>query len=196
MGVRMGIQEADPDADRMSWAARAAVVLSYAHWEGFVKESSARYVKLINSRKIRVDLLKVSLQAACLQSHFKRAQGSGKMGYLGSILSEMDGRRCEVFNALPEKIIDAESNLSSTVFRELISSLGLDYLDAYETRQAFVDERLVRSRNQVAHGELVAFTVTEAVERIDGVLVLLDLYSDQLIDAARDSRFLLSENFS
>jgi hypothetical protein len=132
------------------------------------------------------------LQAACLSSHFKRAQASDKMSFLGILLSEIDDRRCRVFNATPEKIVNTESNLSSAVFKEIILALGLDYLPLYQTRQAFIDEKLLRSRNQVAHGELVSFSEEDAQERIDGVLYLLDQFADQLIDAVRDENFLVS----
>jgi HEPN superfamily RiboL-PSP-like protein len=189
--VRVKTLEYESDDRLDNWVTRTAVLLSYAHWEGFIKESSTRYLRLINSKSVRVNQLKSPLQAACLSSHFKRARGSEKASYLGSILAEMDGRRCEIFNVTPEKIVDTESNLSSVAFRDLVLGLGLEYIDAYETRQAFVDEALLRSRNQVAHGELASFTIADATERIDGVLSLLDLYSNQLIDAARDSSFLL-----
>ncbi|WP_153029097.1 MAE_28990/MAE_18760 family HEPN-like nuclease [Amycolatopsis sp. YIM 10] len=189
--VRIYIRQLSGGASTGNWAERSAIVLAYAHWEGFVKESSVRYIKLINSRGVRVDRLNLSLQAACLASHFKRAQGSVKIGYLGSILSEMDARRCEVFRLSPEKIVDTESNLSSTAFKGLVIALGLDYLDTYATRQAFIDEKLVHGRNQVAHGEMVSFTSMEAIDRIDGVLVLLQEYTDQLIDAVRDEVFFL-----
>lgn len=189
--VRVKALEYESDGRPDNWVTRSAVLLSYAHWEGFIKESSTRYVQLINSANVLVNQLKSPLQAACLSSHFKRAQGSEKVSYLGLILSEMDGRRCEIFSVNPEKIIDTESNLSSVVFRELVLGLGLDYLEEYETRQAFVDEVLLRARNMVSHGELASFAIADAIERIDGVVGLLDLYSNQLIDAARDKRFLL-----
>jgi hypothetical protein len=187
--IRLKVQERDGTHDE--WIARGAVVFSYAHWEGFVKEASAKYLKLVNSRSLKVEVLQVALQAACLASHFKRAQGSEKVRYLATLLAEMDNRRCEIFSVTPNKVIDTESNLSSVVFQDLVLGLGLEYGDFYQTRQAFMDEKLLQGRNQVAHGELVTFDADGAMERIDGVLRLLDSYADQLIDAVRDERFLI-----
>ncbi|WP_282778452.1 MAE_28990/MAE_18760 family HEPN-like nuclease [Nocardia sp. CC201C] len=189
--IRLKVREAEREPSYVSWISRAAIVLAYAHWEGFVKESSGKYLKLVSDQRIPVSDLHISLQAACLSSHFKRVQGSGKVKYLASILNDMDNRRCEVFRVEPEKVIDTESNLSSTVFKDLISGLGLESRDLYDTRQAFIDEKLLRCRNMVAHGELVSYSTVEADERIDGVLVLLDAYADHLIEAARDEKFLL-----
>ncbi|MEU5405752.1 MAE_28990/MAE_18760 family HEPN-like nuclease [Nocardia asteroides] len=190
--IRLRIQLTDPNPSYLGWVARASIVLAYAHWEGFVKESSSKYIKLICARRIRVDQLHLSLQAACLTSHFKRAQNSEKTRYLASILTEIDDRRCNVFNVSPEKVIDTESNLSSTVFRDLVLGLGLDHHDIYDTRKAFIDETLLFARNKIAHGELVSYSRSEAVDRIDGVLLLLDVYADQLILAAKENKFLLA----
>lgn len=190
--LRMMIQQISSDVDQLSWVARASIMLAYAHWEGFVKNSSSQYVKLINSKRIRLDRLKLPLQAACLASHFKRAQGSDKVSHLGSLLSEIDATRCNVFSVEPAKLVNTESNLSSVVFKEIVVGLGLEYLPLYQTRQAFIDEKLVHSRNQVAHGELVSFSQRDADERIEGVLPLLSQFADQLIDAVRDESFMAS----
>lgn len=188
--IKVCVQESDSDTDRIGWLARAAIVMSYAHWEGFVKESSTKYVKLINARQVRIDILKASLQAACLTGHFKRAGMATKVNYIGDVLIEIDLLRCGTFSVNPEKLVDTESNLSSTTFREIVLNLGLDYLDIYDTRSPFIDSKLLKARNQVAHGELVDFNGDEAQVRIDGVMLLLDAFSDQLIDSVRDEQYL------
>ncbi|MGX1492579.1 MAE_28990/MAE_18760 family HEPN-like nuclease [Streptomyces tendae] len=169
---------------------RAAVVLSYAHWEGFVKSGSAFYVKHINARQLPVERLKYPLQAAYVASRFKQAAVSSKNYFLGDLLGCIDADRKKIFSAKPERCFDTESNLSSVVFKALVQGLGLDYLGEYETRNAFIDEKLLHGRNQVAHGELVKFDRQDAEERLTSVRYLLDLFSDQLLNAARDEYYL------
>ncbi|MFJ3528266.1 MULTISPECIES: MAE_28990/MAE_18760 family HEPN-like nuclease [unclassified Streptomyces] len=169
---------------------RAAVVISYAHWEGFVKAGSAFYVKHINSRQLPVGRLKYPFQAAYVASRFKQASTSSKNYFLGDLLDCIDADRKKTFSARPEKCFDTESNLSSVVFKALVQGLGLDYLDEYETRNAFIDEKLLYGRNQVAHGELAKFDRQDAEERLDSVRYLIDLFSDQLLNAARDEYYL------
>jgi hypothetical protein len=188
--ISMMAMGADPDPHRLNCLRRSAVVLTYAHWEGFVKSASIRYLKFINSQQVPVDSLKLSLQAAYLTSQFKRGADSAKIRFLGELLGEMDRLRKIVFSVSPERCIDTESNLSSVVFRELVLGLGLEYLDIYSTRQVFIDRQIVSSRNQVAHGELVTFGEVEVDNRVKGVLKLLDTYSDQLIEAVQGSHFL------
>jgi hypothetical protein len=147
-------------------------------------------VKHINGRQLPVEKLKYPLQAAYVASRFKQAAESSKSHFLGDVLGYIDADRKKIFSAKPEKCFDTESNLSSVVFRSLVQGLGLDYLGEYETRNAFIDEKLLRGRNQVAHGELAKFDRQDAEERLDSARYLLDLYSDQLLDAARDEYYL------
>ncbi|MGY6024156.1 MAE_28990/MAE_18760 family HEPN-like nuclease [Streptomyces spinosirectus] len=178
------------DKPQLELLCRAATVLSYAHWEGFVKSASALYIKHINGQQIPVADLKYPLQAAYISSHFHRASQSSKLLFLGNILDQIDKDRKAVFSARPDKCIDTESNLSSTVFKSLILGIGLTYRADYETRHAFIDGQLLFGRNQVAHGELARFTREEAEERLVAVRDLLDLYSEQLLDAARDKAYM------
>ncbi|MGW6271708.1 MAE_28990/MAE_18760 family HEPN-like nuclease [Streptomyces sp. NPDC055060] len=184
------VSEQNPDPHRLSCIARSAVVLTYAHWEGFVKRGSGAYVDYVNSARIKVADLKFPLQAAHVLSTFKRASVSVKVRYLGELLQEIDIRRAEVFAVSSDKCIDTESNLSSAVFKEIVQGVGLDILPLYETRSAFIDQRIVLARNQVAHGELVSFDALDVRDRIDGVRLLMDAYADQLKDAATASDYL------
>ncbi|MFF7650321.1 MAE_28990/MAE_18760 family HEPN-like nuclease [Streptomyces sp. NPDC007983] len=187
------VREENPDPSRLSCFARSAVVLTYAHWEGFVKQGSSAYVKYINGAKIKVSDLKFPFQAAYVSSAFKRATQSGKSKYLGELLEEIDRRREEIFSLSPDKCIDTESNLSSKVFTEIVQGIGLEVLPLYGMRAAFIDQRLVHARNQVAHGELVSFDALDVEDRVKGALKLIDVYADQLKRAATEGCFLKTE---
>ncbi|MFD5935126.1 MAE_28990/MAE_18760 family HEPN-like nuclease [Streptomyces sp. NPDC060333] len=182
--------EEDPDPSRLSCVTRAAIVLTYAHWEGFVKQGSISYVKFINAANVKVADLKFPFQAAYVSSAFKRAANSSKARYLGELLQEIDARRLEVFAISPDKCIETESNLSSAVFKEIVQSIGLNILPLYETRSVFIDQRLVLARNQVAHGELVSFDAVGVKDRIEGARLLIDTYADQLKKAASTGEYL------
>ncbi|MFC8962830.1 MAE_28990/MAE_18760 family HEPN-like nuclease [Streptomyces sp. NPDC057094] len=181
---------AHPDKTQEFLLCRTAIVFSYAHWEGFIKGASQLYIKYINAQQVPVSTLKSCLQAAHVYSHLSKAGNSAKMSFLGELLEKIDLDRKAIFSANPEKCIDTESNLSSGVFRSLVLGIGLNYIDAYSTRQAFIDEKLVFSRNQVVHGEMIPFEKVDAWERLDSVRLLIDMYADQLLDAARDAAYL------
>jgi len=72
------------------------------------------------------------------------------------LVSGLDGRsKIDWKNA-----VDTESNLSSTVFRNIVTQLGFDYLSKYETKQRLLDS-LLKKRNEAAHGEHL-LTLTRA----------------------------------
>ncbi|EEP72635.1 hypothetical protein MCAG_02962 [Micromonospora sp. ATCC 39149] len=184
------LEDGHAEPAQMGWATRAAVVLAYAHWEGFVKTASEKYVRFIVAQRIPTSLLKASLQAASVASHFKRSEGSQKARYLGELLADMDAKRQEIFSVNPDKVIDTESNLSSRVFAEIIAALGLEVPTFAVTHLGYIDSSLLAARNKVAHGELLSYSSEEAISRVEVVLTLLDGYADYLIDAVRDRLFM------
>ena len=184
------VKEQNPDASRLSCTARSAVALCYAHWEGFIKQGSTAYIKYVNAANVAVSDLKLPLQAAYISSAFKRALDSNRSDYLGEILGEIDRRRTEKFAISPEKCIDTESNLSSTIFRSIVKGVGLEVLPVYDTRSNFIDQRIVYARNQVVHGELVRFDADDVEDRVKGVFLLVDTYADQLKDAVESQSYL------
>ncbi|AZM88997.1 MAE_28990/MAE_18760 family HEPN-like nuclease [Streptomyces sp. W1SF4] len=178
------------DTSQESVLCRSSIVLAYAHWEGFVKQVSKLYVEYVNSCKVPVLDLKPCFQAAHVQTHLNRASKGVRIPFLAELLDKIDLDRRATFFVDPAKLVDTESNLTSEVFRNIVGSIGLPYLEFYSTRQAFIDEKLVFSRNQIAHGELVPFRSADVAERIETVRILLDMFANQVLDAARDSSFL------
>lgn len=76
-----------------------------------------------------------------------------------------------------------KSNLSSEVLREIAYILGLDYKE-YETKAKLIDETLLKNRNEVAHGKYLLIDVEQFVELHKTIIDLLDLFSNQISNAA------------
>jgi len=179
--------------DLNSWTYRAAALLAYAHWEGFVKNSAEGYLDYIGKLQISTGSLKHCLQTSASARHLKRINGSSKIDYLGEILSAIDTARSETFSVNPRKIVSTEGNLSSVVLKSITSTIGIEYLDIYTTRSGFIDESLVGERNMVAHGELKEFDQVQAMDRIEKVIELLDTFAMQIIQAVRDEEYLAAD---
>ena len=87
-------------------------------------------------------------------------------------------------SALPYKnVIDTESNLSSKVFRDVVEKLGLDY-SSYETREKLIDEKLLESRNTIAHGSYLATDLDGYIDLQDEVLGMMELFRNQIENSA------------
>lgn len=190
--LAMMLQAPYMDQPQKNLLCRAVVMFSYAHWEGFVKSASTLYVKHVSGQQVPVCKLKNCFQAAYVAGHLKRGGSTTKVDFLGDVLSAIDMERQKIFSLAPDKFIDTESNLSSKVFKSLVTGLGISYLSTYATRHAFIDGKLVYGRNQVAHGELTIFSETDATERLASVRDLMDIFANQLLDAARDKSYMSS----
>ncbi len=86
--------------------------------------------------------------------------------------------------------IDTESNLTSTVFANIASSIDID-TEMYETRFNLIDESLVNLRNKVAHGEYLRLGGREFGELVDVILEIMGWYKVDLMNAAALKKYLL-----
>ncbi len=79
--------------------------------------------------------------------------------------------------------VETKSNLSSEVLKEITYILGLDY-EEYETEAKVIDEILLKNRNEVAHGKYSVIDVEQFIELHKTIIHLLDLFSNQISNAA------------
>ena len=87
-------------------------------------------------------------------------------------------------STLPYKgAIDTESNLSSTVLKEIIWCLGLDY-SPYETSEKIIDFKLLGRRNFIAHGIVMPVDLAEYIDLHNRVITLMDIFKNQIENSA------------
>ena len=84
--------------------------------------------------------------------------------------------------------VDAESNLSSRVLRNLTTALGLDYR-AFESKAVLIDERLLWNRNRIAHGHYLSLDAEDALALATNILSLMEVFRDEVENAVALSRY-------
>lgn len=147
---------------------RALVLLLYSNFEGLCKFALTLYVSAINSENIPCGSATRAVAAAALSDvfHYLR-DGNGKIKNFAKMAlpDEKDlhryGRDREfIENAvaimerpivISEKVVDAESNLNSSVLRKILYRLGLPH-DQFSDIEPEI-EKLLKLRNRIAHGE-------------------------------------------
>ena len=77
---------------------------------------------------------------------------------------------------------DVGSNLSSSVLREIVLTLGLNFAP-FEPLGHLIDERLSAQRNTIAHGEYLEIDEASFEEVTDDVVAMLDAFRGHVDNA-------------
>jgi hypothetical protein len=162
---------------------RAGVPLLYAHWEGFVKNSSLAYLNFVSCQGLSYR----DLETCFVVFGVKRALAD----LTGSRKSKLNIEAAEFFRSRMDDhailhlghAVDTESNLKSDVFESIVVSLGIDPA-RYEPRYNLINESLLKRRNSIAHGEYVDLDNEEYRGLADEVLQLMRWYKTDVENAA------------
>lgn len=167
---------------------RAGVALAYAHWEGFVKRTGGYFLEFVAMQRLPVSELKSNFITLILKGKLEQAKDSKKYSIFGDItefLIEKQDSRAKI----PYKdIINTESNLSTRVLKEIIWCLGIEY-SLFESKERFIDTKLVNKRNYIAHGEEIDLDEREAIEIIDEVLSLIEVFRNLIENSAVQNEY-------
>jgi MAE_28990/MAE_18760-like HEPN len=157
------IESATMSSSQEKTLLRCGITILYAHWEGFIKNSASDYLEFISMRRLKYNELSSNFVALAFKSKLKQAHETNKATIFTEAVDfirlQLDER-----SSVPYKdIIQTGSNLSSSIFKEIVCILGLDY-SFYETKQILIDEKLLAKRNNIAHGEYLQLDKQEYLE--------------------------------
>jgi hypothetical protein len=168
---------------------RSGVCILYSHWEGFVKLAAKSYLEYVISKKLTYQELSSNFLALAMKEKLKDAKETHKPSLYIPVceffLSELN-QRCIL--PKPKDVISTASNLSSEILKEITYILGIDF-SIYSTKSQVIDTQLLKTRNEIAHGEDSVFDRAEYLEVHREILEMLDLFRDQIENAASQKKF-------
>jgi hypothetical protein len=183
--------ETSPDPEQPIMI-RAAIALVYAHWEGYVKDAGTRYLKYVAMRKLPYSDLSDHFAALGVGREASRLVHAGTPDERVQAYRDLVASQAEP-SLLPESnIIDTGSNLNYKRFEAILSTLGIES-QAYSTREAMIDERLLKTRNNIAHGDFVEPDFDQYDEVHTAVLEMLSAVRDQIAEAVQNSAYRRSK---
>lgn len=158
---------------------RAATVITYAHWEGFVKTSAYVYKQYINTC--------LSREQVNLTDHFQnllfwnelRKSNVTNVHRDPSPLLQCFSRAPYTTGSFPDELIDTGSNLNSQVLKRLSTALDLNY-SAFALKDKLIDEKLLRARNEIAHGDRGNLSKDDFLEIEREVRELIELFQYEI----------------
>ena len=170
---------------------RSAVVMVYAHWEGFVKKACELYINHINER--------ISRHTVTLSDHFlmilmwkefrKRGEHpfwKNPAPYIEATRTYFEGRTDK--DTLPLDGIDTESNLSSKVLKKLMVLIDIDYT-FFQTKEKLIDECLLDKRNRIAHGERITIKQDDYKTIEAEVRGLMDIFQSAIEKCVQQEKY-------
>ena len=171
---------------------RSGVAVLYAHWEGFVKAAGTSYLHYVARQSLQYKDLTLPFRALAVKKKFTVAFFSQPIKAEG-LLDAIDfllNRQEETCRFAWEKVIDTRANLNSKVLKEIVVTLGLDY-SLYETKEKLINNSLLYYRNRIAHGKGLYPSYDQFEELYREVLGLIELFRNDVENAAVTGAFRL-----
>lgn len=157
-------------------AARTAVALAYAHWEGYVVTASRSLLSYVAQLRLAYRELSDPYLALCLAGKLRQAEASVRRIKLHiDVIVMMRASGDQAIFPAVERAIQAEGNLKSERFADLVTRLGLA-AQPFELHYNWLDSELLRRRNSIAHGEAGFTDRAFGFEALDTVNDLLARY--------------------
>ncbi len=173
-------------------ALRSGIALLYAHWEGSIKNISTYYLNFVSYQKVPYNELKRNFLALSVKEEIKLFSQTNKSTLHNQIVNELFEKYREKSNIPYDNIIKSNGNLNSDIFKEIMTTIGLQYLE-YESAFTLIDDVLLNMRNHIAHGErleslsLDEERFNEVYKKITG---LISIFSIQVSNAASTKQYL------
>ncbi len=187
---------------------KSLLLMLYAHWEGFIRNSSKLYLFHVSAMAVNLDELTINFNTISLKSLIKACQASSdtsnlknEMDFLNSFVSS----RAEKF-FLPEgftkdknkSVINTQDNVNPEVFTNICKIVGMHDRPCLTPKKQYFDTTFINSRNAISHGSKVlldgnnAFDLdlAELVKLKEIILIVMSHFQDDLKEYAINKYYL------
>lgn len=131
---------------------RASIALLYAHWEGHIKHCALVYLKLLNTIAPNYHVMTDNFVQMSLGEKFAQGFSIKRFSSQKDIFNYIKNDEKAKFSIDENVVIDTESNLKYQVIFNILEQLGLNS-SVFELKENFINSKLLKCRNQIAHGE-------------------------------------------
>lgn len=167
---------------------RSAIPILYAHWEGFVKESSLQYFNFIAFRKMQFAKLNKGLLSTYIQENILPSNKSKfEIGMALIDFFELKIQERSDIKSIPEPI-KTKSNLNSDVLKDITSTLDLDY-EKFRGYEALINKKLLEARNKIAHGEYRIIEWDLYDELYLNILALMNTFNNEIQNNVAQNKY-------
>lgn len=169
---------------------RQAVLLLYAHVEGFVKFAATSYLSAISESGVQTATLCHELLGLALPSEVNRAIADSSMAIIGKVVERAINNPATLPELPSKGIVRTHANLSPKRLRKILATIGLDQT-RYSAIEIDVLNRLLKWRNAIAHGQGVPIDRDDYRALHHRIVDFMDDFKNYLEDSAAGDAYLL-----
>ena len=162
---------------------RAAITLLYAHWEGFIKRVGSAYLEFVARQGLRNNELPSQFLALIVGQLVRKAMATSKLQPSLDVVDFFLSQANLQSKLNWKSAIRTKSNLNAALFQEIVLSLGLDY-SRFATKEKLIDEKLLRNRNSIAHGQFLLVNFKEYMDLHEEILGIMQDFYNQVENSA------------
>lgn len=162
---------------------RGAWALLYAHLEGYVKIGSTNYLEHVSRQGLSLGALRAELAAIALRGVIADAAAAKQNTAHTQLVTSVRADSLPANLPFDSATIKTYSNLSFEVLEDILWSLGCDAL-AHEHLRDELNKRLLKHRNDIAHGRRPLVDLNDWLHLRNGVVAVMDDVRTQLSNAA------------
>jgi MAE_28990/MAE_18760-like HEPN len=168
---------------------RSGIMLLYAHWEGYIKTAATSYLEFVVRQKLTYEELAINFVAIAMKTKLNEAAETNKATVFTEVTDFMLNQMNQKSSIPYEDVVSTAANLSSSILREIVCLLGLDY-SFYETKEVIINEQLLKRRNGIAHGEYLSLDRDEYQQLHDEILAMMEDFRTQIENNANQKLYL------
>lgn len=151
--MRIMHHEAECERERAA-VSRSIVVLSYAHWEGYCKNSANIFMDYLEEIKIPYANLPPDMFLGAVSNALDSYRDTAdNLNSRKKLLNEFRSQVGGTFSNFDRRIILPRSNLNFERLQFICATIGAD-VQPFQKHRLKIDKELVKWRHEVAHGEL------------------------------------------
>ncbi len=168
---------------------RAGVPILYAHWEGAIKESSKLFLSYLNSQKITLNALKNCFVYLAITKKINDLIETNQVDKANTVIEIITNKMSSHAYLQIEGAIKTGSNLNSELFENITHTIGVDS-NKYKKYYRLIDIKLLKKRNDIAHGENADISRSDFFEMTEKIMILLDLFRTDLENIVSTKSYL------
>lgn len=171
------VQRADPISQKV--LLRALVAICYAHWEGYVKFATQKYIDHIALKRLNFSLLNPQFT----RNHFLprlAALSSSKTSIAEkcNLVDEIVESSAKRFSRINPNLLNT-GNLNFETFSNICLICGVSP-DSFSSMAEFIDLMLLKRRNAIAHGEDMFIDIADREDIVAKTIELMRRFGDAI----------------